>query len=157
MRKLAIAALLLVGAGPPQQAETIGGDVRSWGKVVEAFEIAPSGEVRHTIAQQDGGFHEYWLVTRRAQAGVDAYRKVAALTARARALAGTRWECQPGPTDGPYGELRSGSARVSYRSSCIAHESGTVASAIGESLALAKEWTKDAEIVSREWKGPPRP
>lgn len=155
-RLAALAGLFLLGAAAPQQGESIGGDVRSWGKIVKSFEVTPQGEVRYTIAEQDGGFFEYWLVTRRARPGSEAYRKIAGLTAKARALAGKPWKCGPGATDGPYGELRHGAARVGFNSSCTAAETDTVAAAIHDSLALADEWAKGGEIVGREWKGPPK-
>jgi hypothetical protein len=151
------AALLSIGAAAPaQQAETISGNVRSWGKVLKAFEIDPSGEVRYTVAEQDGGFHDYWLVTRRAQAGGEAYRKVSTLTAEARALNGKSWDCTTGPTDGPYGELRWGGEHIDFNSGCIAPETDTVSAAIHDGLALAAEWAEKGEVVSREWKGPSR-
>lgn len=152
---IAAAGLLLVGAAAPPRTETIGGEVRSWGKTLKAFEITPSGEVRYTVAEDESGFQRYWLVTRRAQAGPRAYRTVAKLTAEARALHGRRWDCRSGPTDGPYGGLRWGTGHVDFNSGCIAAETDTVATAIYDSLALAAEWAGKGEITGREWKGPP--
>lgn len=139
----------------------VAAEMRSWGTIVFLWQVSPSGEVQHTSAERPAGqqsMFAYWAVTRRAQVGPEGYVKIRAMFDPVARLRPGAWKCGPGYTDGPYGMVRWGSgarATASYRSDCTSRGATALMGALDPATKQVEAWTRDGEVISREWMGPP--
>lgn len=139
-------------------AERIAGEELSWGRVQRAWSIDMHGDAR--FSEREGSdFHNYYLVTRRADVGREGYNVIARLVTPLRDMVGIDPKCAPGATDGPYGQVTwiEGSApvRFGFNSNCVSKQTDAGFFWNEQAREQVRRWTERGEVVERKWMGAP--
>ena len=153
---MALAALMLTSAAAP--AERIAGEISSWGRVQNGWQISAGGEA--LLAVREGSdFNDYYLVTRRARVGAKGFRTIAGLVKPLRRMVGVKPRCKPAPTDGPYGAVTWTEAgkpvRFDFNSYCASRQTDKGFARNELARAQIGRWAANGEIVARKWMGAP--
>lgn len=161
MRKVMLLAMFALSGcatlPPPSStasasAEPVGLTIKSWGKPLFDWTLAPDGTGVYTYADEGPtkAFRDYVLKTKRISVGRDGYVRLAALLAPARRYAGAELPCQRTITDMPYGTISWGPTpdlQVKYDLGCQSPETKPVHEGLVRAQDLMKSWADTAAIV----------
>ncbi|WP_422055940.1 hypothetical protein [Sphingomonas sp.] len=133
-------------------AEPVGLTIKSWGKPLFDWTLAPDGTGIYTYADEGPtkAFRDYVVKTKRISVGRDGYARLAALLAPARRYAGAELPCQRTITDMPYGTISWGPTadlQVKFDLGCQSSETKPVHEGLVRAQDLMKSWADTAAVV----------